>query len=359
MSSFSTPLMRQDLGKAAFLLNANAKSVSASMVRALVDLVPTGDLYLSRTIDDSRRFVRTILDRGYSQVFSGGGDGTLVNTLSTLQQILGEHSGSAPHVGVLKLGTGNAVARELGAKSPLLDVHHIVNGGRLTLQRMNMVRCDDQMAAPFAGIGYDGEVLNDYVALKKAYQGTALEKVVNSVFGYVWAGLGKTAVRHLSASQPWIRITSNKPAIKMCYEQGRDVAVELPSNSVLYEGPAAIATVGSIRCWGYGFQMFPHLQNHADKMQLRLYSGGLLPVLCHIPSIWQGTYRHHRLNDFLVEQVNIESEVPLPYQIAGDAKGFRKQVSFTLEQNAVSAISLDKQRLPYRRTALPLLLPAR
>jgi diacylglycerol kinase family enzyme len=345
-------------GRSAFLLNANAKSVGGVMLNKLIEMVPTGDLYLSHSFQDSEKYLHTILNKGYNQIVSGGGDGTLVNTVTMLHQIKDkEGSFDIPQIGVLRLGTGNAVASILGAQRPLIDANHILSGGRADTRTLNMLRCEDGKLAPFAGIGLDGEVLNDYMDLKESSAGRLSERLVRTLFGYVWAGLTRTAVRHIRKEKPIVRVTTKNSAIKMVTQSGVDVELKLPANSVLYEGPASMVSVGSIPCFGYGFQMFPFLKGRTDpKLQVRVCAAGVLPILANLyPSLWKGTYRGDHVFDFLVDQVTIESEENMPYQVAGDARGYRKQMSFTLAQNCVQAVELDKNRVPYRRGVMGLL----
>src|SRR6188768_2651668 len=97
--------------RSAFLLNANARGVSDRLIEELAEVVPAGDLFLSRTLDDAQCFVRTIARRGYGQVFFGGGDGTLVTTMNLMRDVVAKEGLVMPKVGVLRLGTGNAMAR--------------------------------------------------------------------------------------------------------------------------------------------------------------------------------------------------------------------------------------------------------
>lgn len=354
MGSYNQALV----GRTAFLLNANAKNVGGFLLNRLIEMVPTGDLYLSHSFQDSERYLHSILNKGYSHVFSGGGDGTLVNTITTLDNLVSKERGAvAPNIGVLRLGTGNAVASVLGARKPLIDAHHVLHGGAIEQRSLNMVRCEDGKLAPFAGIGIDGEVLNDYMDLKTESAGKIHERLMRTVFGYFWAGLTRTAPRQIRRTPPMVRVTSKTPAVKMIQLDGKDVEVQLPAGSVLYEGPATLVSVGSIPYFGYSFQMFPFLKNRVDpKLQLRVCTAGVWPIVSNIyPSLWKGTYRGNFVFDFLVDQVTIESERSLPCQIAGDARGYRKEISFTLAENCVKAIELDKNRVPYPRAIMGLL----
>lgn len=337
--------------RSAFVLNANAKSVSDKVVNRLAELIPAGDLFYSRSMKESEHFYETILRRGYSRVFSGGGDGTLVNAINTLQRLTKNLKlKQLPAVGILRLGTGNAVASLIGAKDPWTDTHHVVQGGAVSTRPINMVHCDDGSVAPFASVGYDGEVLNDYVAFKKSYAHKPGAKWVSSVLGYLWAGITRTLPRRVMQSNPKVRVYSNETAYKMVHEGGKDSEVVIPAGTTLYEGPACAVSVGSIPCYGYGFAMFPFAQSKAGHIQLRICNMSLIKVLAYLyPSLWRGTYRQPDLLDFMIKDVVVDCIDEMPYQIGGDAAGYRRRLSFSVAPNVVEMAELAPQRLAMPR----------
>ena len=343
--------------RSAFILNANAKSVTDRVVSRLVDLIPAGDLFYSRSLKESENFYRTILRRGYARVFSGGGDGTLVNAINTIRRLSKNGlNNQIPAIGVLKLGTGNAMASIVGARSPWIDVNHVVKGGMITTRPMNLVECDNGELAPFAGIGYDGEILNDYFSLKEAHKGKPTERLMHSLFGYLWVGLTRTIPRNLNHPQSWIRVVSQFDAHKIVCLQGRDQEHLIPARTILYEGPSCLVSVGSIPYIGYGFKMFPFADRKPGHIQLRICSSGVTPMITHIyPGLWKGTYRHPELHDFLVRDVRIECKNEMSYQIGGDAVGLKQNLSFKAAENVVEVAELCKQRLVAPRGMLGLL----
>ena len=118
----SVSLDRPFARRSAFLLNANARAVTDELIERLAEIVPAGDLFLSRTLEDAEVFVRTIARRGYGQVFLGGGDGTLVTTLKLMRIVVEAEGLAAPAIGVLKLGTGNAMAKVMGAQGAVVGL---------------------------------------------------------------------------------------------------------------------------------------------------------------------------------------------------------------------------------------------
>lgn len=345
------------LNKTAFVLNANAKNVTDKVVSELVDLIPAGDLFYSRSIDESEHFYRTILKRGYARVFSGGGDGTLVNAINTIRRLTSrEFFGKAPAVGVLKLGTGNAMASLVGAKSAWIDVHHVVKGGNVSYENMDLVECENGELAPFAGIGYDGEILNDYLMLKNEHKGKPTEKFINSVLGYIWVALTRTMPRHIGKPQNQISIYSKSDSYKIMQIGQQTQEHYIPAGSLLYQGPACMVAVGSIPRIGYNFKMFPYSNIKPGHIQVRVCAFGLPTILTKIyPSIWNGTIQHPQLHDFLVQDVTIESKKELPFQIGGDAAGYKNKINFKIAENVVTMAKLAQQRLATPRGVFGLL----
>ena len=118
----------------AILLNENAKRVSKRLRDSFERLAPRVPMYSSRTIDEARAQIREALDRGCKRIVCGGGDGTLVHALNHIREYVNEQNArfqefSAemrgkfeqvrwPQIGILKLGTGNGWAHEVGSRKP-------------------------------------------------------------------------------------------------------------------------------------------------------------------------------------------------------------------------------------------------
>src|SRR3954469_11582893 len=172
--------------KVAVLLNANARSVSDGLKRELENFVPPEDLYYSRCFDDARGIARQVMDKGYRTVLTGGGDGTFVGYVNCLfeeaqRPVISTHRGAfklapvpawavrLPRFGVLKLGTGNAVADFVGASGRHVGVVEDIlraRSGEVSSARALHLLTHEGKRAPFAGMGIDAQLLNDYVAVK-------------------------------------------------------------------------------------------------------------------------------------------------------------------------------------------------
>jgi diacylglycerol kinase family enzyme len=332
------------LGKSAFLLNANARAVSARLESKMRRVVPAGDLYFSKSFDDAERTVGQILDRGYGRVFVGGGDGTLVHTANLLRDQAGE---TAPAMGILKLGTGNAVAGLVGARHPIHDAAYAAEHGHGQLRNIDWVQCEDGTLTPFAGMGWDGDVLNDYNWLKNRASTPLSKKAVESVWGYLGAMLFRTVPRFTREGKTEVVVRSNHDAYRVMRDEqtGEDIEVRIPAGEIIYQGLSPVVSVGSVPCYGFGFTMFPFAMRKAGYMQVRVGDLKLPKVLSNLyPKIWNGSYRHPDMHDVLVKDVIIEGARPMNYQVGGDAAGTAERLYFQVADRPPSLFELNRDR---------------
>jgi diacylglycerol kinase family enzyme len=354
LAPIRVPAPRPFAHRAAFLLNRNARSVSDRLVEKLAAVVPAGDLFLSKTLDDATVFARAIARRGYGQVFLGGGDGTLVTTMNLLRAHTAAEGLPMPTVGVLKLGTGNAMARALGALDPLTDAHHVLQKGPSTTRAVDFVETEEGMLTPFAGMGYDGLVLNDYMWLKARAHGSPVTRALaESVGGYLGAMLLKSVPHEIRNPAARLRITSKRDAWFLRPTERGDVEERIPAGTPLFEGNAATVCVGSIPYFGFGFTMFPFAMKKPGHIQLRVVGAPIPSILANLyPKVWKGTWRHPKLLDFHVRDVEVESDRPLPYQVGGDARGHQHRLSFRVSEQPVEMALLGERLVPAGHTVV-------
>src|SRR6187397_1417486 len=96
--------------RVAVVVNGNAKQVTEELVETLDQIVQSGDLFVSRSLQEGKEIARLIVERGYPTVLTGGGDGTFVQMVSWIAKVAEETGRTMPRFGLLKLGTGNAMA---------------------------------------------------------------------------------------------------------------------------------------------------------------------------------------------------------------------------------------------------------
>src|ERR1700733_7708319 len=64
-------------GRIAVVVNGNAKSVTAQVIETLDQILDSGDLFISRRVEESVAIARTLVDRGYGTILTGGGGGAV------------------------------------------------------------------------------------------------------------------------------------------------------------------------------------------------------------------------------------------------------------------------------------------
>lgn len=319
----------------AFLLNINAKNVTRQTIEKLKKLIPVNDLFYSKSLDDSENIYNTITSKGYQTIFNGGGDGTIVNAINILHKISKrERKKQLPKIGILKLGTGNAMAKIANAKHVLLDIHNIINGQNTEEYSIKLIECDNEKLAPFAGIGYDSEILNDYIIVKNRYK-------LKSIPAYFCAAFFRTLPKQIFGSNPIVRIYTNSTAYKIFHKNGHDQQVKIPYNTLLYEGPSSLISIGSMPWYGFGLEMFPFAYHKEDFLNLRINNMRISTIVTNLyPQIWNGTHRHPKLQDFLVKDITINCSKPVPYQIGGDFLGYREKLRFKIAEHCVKMVKI-------------------
>ncbi len=325
----------------AVLLNANAKQVNARVCRALSSVVPDEHVYLSRDSRDATAIADTVVQRRYGTVFTGGGDGTFVSWVNHILDRAERRSAPPPRFGVLALGTGNAVAEVVGATPDghLQDLQRFLRGEIPFYRRLDLLTCEGRRS-PFAGVGIDAAVLNDYNWLRQRIGGTALGRIAAGIPGYGLAIAVRSAPRQLLQRRPsYCEIVNTGRAAWKLDERGRRIGRPIERGELLYAGPCMMTAGGTVPYYGFGLRAFPFALARPGTMHLRVMTH--VPVsslLLNVRRIWAGDYSHPGLLDFQVEQVSMRFERPMPLQIGGDAEGWREELSLGMAPHGVEVV---------------------
>ncbi len=333
--------------KVAVLLNANARKVDARLVKSLSHVVPEQDLFLSRSELDCRRIVQTVLERNYPVVFTGGGDGTFqcfVNEVFRQLDPRGRFAGKrAPRFGVLKLGTGNGLATYVNASGGgdgiLQDVVRARAGEVPGYCRMDLLMVDDQRT-PFAGLGVDGKLLNDYIWVKSNLGRGFFKKVLSGPGGYFSAVTFKT-VPHYLTNSTWVECEITNGQAGEAYRVGPDgnpVGAAIAPGGTIFKGDLMMAAAATMPFYGYGFRMFPFAGERRGMMQLRLGQLPATSILANLPKLWAGRWFPEGLQDFYAKEVHIRFKKPMPFQVGGDAAGYREEVKLSVAPEPVELL---------------------
>ena len=330
----------------AVLLNVNAKRVTGATIRAMQRAVGPEAVLVSRSLNEAEAHCASVLERRIELLAVGGGDGSVTHALNMLERLAKERGMEAlPTIGVLKLGTGNALGYLTGAGHVLDDIKAWMRRGFGPTRRLGLVEdVGNGFRFPFASVGYDARVLNDYQDLVGSTQHPLGRWVMRSVWGYVVAAFSRTIPTELGAAPIRFKVRATGPAsaIDARTEEERP----LPEGAVLFDGPARSVTLGTSPFYGYGIRALPFARRRHDRFQVRVSTATPLQLLARFPALWRGSLRTELFRDFLVSGVEVELAEPLPFQMAGEAAGRRRH--FHWEQSPSSFELASGSRAPIR-----------
>jgi len=318
--------------RVAIVLNGNARAVTTGVVRSLRELLADpGSLYVSQSLEQGRFIARHIVNRGYDVVLSGGGDGTFCQIVSDVTALRPHR---LPAFGVLRLGTGNALAQVLEA-SPATHEGLAADLQRAqrsrTTRPLNMLRVEGRLA-PFAGAGLDALILSDYNATRRSLNSTPLGRVMLGGPGYALSIATRSLWRFTTQPWPEVTIRNDGAPTRRIDLQGRPTGPVMARGEILYRGPVAIAAASTIPFYGLGLRLFPQVEHSVDRFQLRVGHIGPLSVLTRLPALFAGTLDDPGIHDFLCTAVTIELTRPAPLQVGGDEIGDRSRIRIGMDR---------------------------
>ena len=333
--------------KVAVVLNQNARGVRPAVIEQLGRLVPARDLYVSESLDHSRTIARTLVERGYDGVLFGGGDGTFTQCISDIASEARARGENLPSVGVLRLGSGNALADALGASRPTLDglVRDLRRARASSRARTLPLLAVDDKLAPFSGLGLDAQILDDFGAMGRMIETTQerlgwSRKVPASV---QYALTVPTLSLPRFVSQPWPEVeivNVGGPAYRIDWRSGRALIHRpIAPGEVLFRGRVALATTATIPYFGLKMKMFPYVNQVPGTFQLRVSTATAYETLRNLPAVFRGEYRSPKLHDFLCDGIEMRMAQPVPVQIGGDLQpGKRDQLRIELAEEPVRTL---------------------
>ncbi|HEY8206289.1 MAG TPA: diacylglycerol kinase family protein [Myxococcaceae bacterium] len=320
--------------RVAVLLNANARRVTSKTVRSLQHVVPDEDLFLSRSSLDARRIAQAVLDRRYHTVFCGGGDGTFMgfvnHVLAELELRNQHHYQRPPRFGVLRLGTGNALANLVNASHPrrdgvLDDVLRARAGEVPGYRRVELFRVDGKRTM-FAGVGIDGQIINDYNAVKESLGRGALKGLMTGGGGYFASVAFRTLPHYIAHSAKKDMELYNGRGV--AYRLGRDgnPVQEFQPGELMFRGAVRLAAAGTMPFYGFGLRAFPFAGTRRGMMHLRLLQCSTTEILTHLPGFWAGRYFTPTMGEFMVSEATMRFDGTMPLEVAGDACGYQSEL---------------------------------
>ena len=312
------PLSRA--GRTAVILNANAKRVGPRVRRRVLDAAPNADVFFTESLEQADFVTRRVLDSGYETIVTGGGDGTVVNTIGRIlaHREAGGHS-HCPRFAVLKLGTGNAIADFLGSGDYAEDLRRIDDADARPL---HMLRIGGERST-FGGLGWDAFILNNYERMKAQAERFAVTRsLFKTVAGYLVAGIGKSVPELLLQRPSWnVRVVNTGGIAFRLDNVTGDVVERYAPGAVVHQGPMRMACFGTTPYYGFKLKVMPYADRTPGMFHLRLIDMHPLAAVARLRRAWKGELHHPGVTDLQLSACRLEFDGPAPFQIAGDGAG--------------------------------------
>jgi diacylglycerol kinase family enzyme len=320
----------------AVLVNLRSRRGSEVVGGLVRRFLPRARVALTHSVEEARAWIdQQLRPNPPSLLLAGGGDGTITGLVNEFRA----QGLALPALGVLPLGTGNAWAHVTGAPRPAKALRQLAAyGERLPpLRPFALVRVEGSLA-PFAGTGWDAELVQDFksqLAASGPLRGTQA-----GLRGYLGALFSRTIPRHVFGDgNPQVSLYNlGEPALTV---DAQGAIRPLPggeTGALLYQGPAGVAGAATTPEWGFGFKAFPFAQALPHRLSVRVYSGTVLEATRNMFKLWRGAHPMPRMHDFFVQRVRMEFDRDVPFQIAGDVIGLRRSVDFELAEESVQLI---------------------
>ncbi len=328
----------------AVVMNIKARKVRQSTIGKIGRYIPSDDLYITRTIEQSDECLDEVIQKRYPLVFCGGGDGTAMRIIEQMLNHIKRHKNDGkeyklPTIGILKLGTGNGWAGLLNTPPQAQPIERIKRGDKIKTSRFNMIRCDDRLTH-FAGVGVDGKILNHYIDLKNKYTEGFMWKVANSLTGYLVATFGITLpdlIKHGLGATIRVYCDSDDPVYRVSHANGVQ-KTDIKRGDLIEQRPMLMAGCATTPNYGFNLKAYPWADQMDGYMQLRLANPPIVGLVTHLPSLWAGKYEHELMNDYFVKRVRVESDQDLPFQMGGDPEGYRKELVWEVAEETVDVL---------------------
>jgi len=327
--------------RVAVVLNTNARRVDGETLGWVRAVVPSGDLFVSRTRADGVRIADSLISEGVDAVLFGGGDGTFAAGVAALAQAAERRGAPLPDVGVLRLGTGNAVAQTIGAAPATpAGLAGDLRRARTHASRRALALLEvEGRPTMFAGFGLDAQILEDLGQTLALLDQAGLAGAVRSAnLRYLLSVTSRSIPRFVMAERAEVvAVNRGAPALTIDVD-GNPIGAPIPAGRVLWRGHASLAAVSSVPYYGLAMKMFPHAEKLPGRFQVRLSDLGAAEILLRLPALWKGRCESPRIHDFLCDEVELIMSRPSPFQSGGDLLGERGRVTIGRWRRPVAVV---------------------
>jgi diacylglycerol kinase family enzyme len=314
--------------RAVAIVNGNARRLGGR-VRSKLERVLPGRVVFTESLEDARTAIRAEVKRGADLVVLGGGDGTIVMGLTLLGEACRGAGRAEPAIGILRLGSGNAIADTVGASDDVVeDLERLARGGgrRRTVPLIEVLG----VRAPFVGMGVDALLLEDQEAVGRVVDRVPVaRRLLGGASRYALSVALRSFPRFATGGRPHAVVTNlGGRAIEMA--RTGPTGREEPAGQVLWKGACTLVAGATIPFFGFGLKMFAFANMRDGKFHLRCGDAGLFEIMRNTPAAFRGDYFSEHVTDFLCDRVAIDLDQETAVEAGGELLGRRNHVELAL-----------------------------
>jgi len=323
-------------------VNGNARRVDKRL-RAKLERVLPGRVRFTTSLEHARAVIREDVHRGLDLIVLGGGDGTIVMGLTLLAEACRGAGKPEPAIGILRLGSGNAIADTVGAgEDAARDLARLVRGDGTwrTIAMLDVLG----VRAPFVGLGIDAQLLEDHHAVGEVLDRMpGAKRFVGGAARYALSVALRSVPRFARRTRPHAAIKNlGAPAIEM--SRTGPTGRQLAAGEVVWRGACTLIAGATIPFFGFGLKMFAFTNVRRDRFHLRCGDAGLFEIVRNTPAAFRGEYFSAHVCDFLCDRVAIELDTEAPIEAGGELLGHHRHVELGLAA-PVTLVALENDPL--------------
>ena len=323
-------------------MNGNARRVDKRLCAKLERVLP-GRVRFTTSLEHARAVIREDVHRGLDLIVLGGGDGTIVMGLTLLAEACRGAGKPEPAIGILRLGSGNAIADTVGAgEDAARDLARLVRGDGTwrTVAMLDVLG----VRAPFVGLGIDAQLLEDHHAVGEVLDRMpGAKRFVGGAARYALSVALRSVPRFARRTRPHAAIKNlGAPAIEM--SRTGPTGRQLAAGEVVWRGACTLIAGATIPFFGFGLKMFAFTNVRRDRFHLRCGDAGLFEIVRNTPAAFRGEYFSAHVCDFLCDRVAIELDTEAPIEAGGELLGHHRHVELGLAA-PVTLVALENDPL--------------
>ena len=323
-------------------MNGNARRVRGGL-RAKLERVLPGGVRFTTSLEHARAVIREDVHRGIDLIVLAGGDGTVVMGLTLLAEACRGAGKPEPAIGILRLGSGNAIADTVGASDDAAgDLERLVRGDGTwrTVPMLDVLG----VRAPFVGLGVDAQLLEDHHAVGEVIDRVpGARRLVGGGVRYALSVALRSVPRFARGTRPGA-VVKNLGASAIEMARTGPTGRQLAAGEVLWRGACTLIAGATIPFFGFGLKMFAFTNARRDRFHLRCGDAGLLEILRNTPAAFRGEYFSDHVSDFLCDRVAIDLDTEAPIEAGGELLGRRRHVELGLTA-PVTLVALETDPL--------------